>query len=56
MAGSSSSCSGVEYNLRCSLLGHTSDVRAICVTHTGGILTASRDNTARLWTPDPDSR
>lgn len=39
------------YKLRCNLLGHSKDVRAVAGTPEGHILTASRDNTARLWAP-----
>ncbi|CAL4144805.1 unnamed protein product, partial [Meganyctiphanes norvegica] len=38
------------YRLRCQLLGHTADVRALATTSKGQIITASRDTTARLWT------
>lgn len=40
-----------SYKLRSVLRGHELDVRAVCpaVFPEGGILTASRDRTARLW-------
>lgn len=42
-----------SYKLRSVLRGHELDVRAVCpaVFPEGGILTASRDRTARLWVP-----
>ena len=42
-----------KYKIRCSLLGHEQDVRAVCAAYfpTGGILSASRDLTARVWSP-----
>lgn len=50
MAQSEPACS--EYKLRCTILGHSSDVRAVAVTACDHLLTASRDNTAKLWAPD----
>lgn len=43
------------YKLRCNLFGHSKDVRAVATTAEGHVLTASRDITARLWSPLPDS-
>ena len=42
-----------SYKLRSVLRGHELDVRAVCpaVFPEGGIITASRDRTARLWIP-----
>ncbi|KAL7641525.1 UNVERIFIED_CONTAM: hypothetical protein RMT77_007396 [Armadillidium vulgare] len=45
-----------EYKLRCSLLGHSMDVRAIAVASNGDIVTASRDETAKLWQESPSNR
>ncbi|KAG0717763.1 Phospholipase A-2-activating protein [Chionoecetes opilio] len=39
------------YRLRCNLLGHSKDVRAVATSGEGLVVTASRDSTARLWTP-----
>ncbi|KAK8736396.1 hypothetical protein OTU49_004977 [Cherax quadricarinatus] len=39
------------YKFRCNLLGHSKDVRAVATTQEGLIVTASRDNTAKLWAP-----
>ena len=43
----------MSYKLSCVLRGHELDVRALCpaVFPEGGIITASRDRTARLWIP-----
>lgn len=43
----------MSYKLRSVLRGHELDVRAVCpaVFPEGGIITASRDRTARLWIP-----
>ena len=38
-----------EYKFSCSLVGHSSDVRAVAVTQEGDVVTASRDKTTRLW-------
>ncbi|XP_071552858.1 phospholipase A-2-activating protein isoform X1 [Panulirus ornatus] len=46
--------SGGVYRLRCNLLGHSKDVRAVATTGQGLILTASRDTTAKLWAPAAD--
>ncbi|XP_023235769.1 phospholipase A-2-activating protein-like isoform X2 [Centruroides sculpturatus] len=42
------------YKLRCTLLGHSDDVRAVAPAYypEGGIITGSRDRTIRLWTPN----
>ncbi|CAH8629884.1 unnamed protein product [Heterobilharzia americana] len=37
------------YKLRCTLSGHTSDVRAVCCPSDSKIVSASRDLTARTW-------
>lgn len=39
------------YKLRCNLLGHSKDVRAVATSQEGLVVTASRDATARLWAP-----
>ncbi|XP_017880052.1 phospholipase A-2-activating protein [Ceratina calcarata] len=39
------------YKLRTSLLGHSSDVRAIATFADGTIVSTSRDKTARVWKP-----
>ncbi|XP_015601161.1 phospholipase A-2-activating protein [Cephus cinctus] len=39
------------YKLSCILVGHTSDVRALATCKDGSIVSASRDNTARVWKP-----
>lgn len=39
------------YKLRCNLLGHSKDVRAVATSQDGLVVTASRDATARLWAP-----
>lgn len=46
----------MSYKLSCVLRGHELDVRALCpaVFPEGGIITASRDRTARLWVPCQD--
>ena len=43
----------MAYKLSCVLRGHELDVRAVCpaVFPEGGIITSSRDRTARLWAP-----
>ena len=42
------------YKLCTSLVGHDADVRAVCpaVCPEGAILTASRDQSCRLWIPE----
>ena len=55
MAGTSQQGSA-DYKLRCTLRGHTSDVRAVAVAPDGCVVTASRDFTARLWKPNGDNR
>lgn len=44
----------MPYKLRGTLIGHEADVRAVtpAVFPPGGILTASRDQSCRLWTPE----
>lgn len=46
----------MSYKLSSVLRGHELDVRAVCpaVFPEGGIITASRDRTARLWVPCGD--
>ena len=46
-----------SYKLRSVLRGHELDVRAVCpaVFPEGGIITASRDRTARLWIPSEEN-
>ncbi|ESP05233.1 hypothetical protein LOTGIDRAFT_227892 [Lottia gigantea] len=41
------------YKLRCNVVGHEKDVRAVCSTlyPENGILSGSRDVTARIWMP-----
>ena len=43
-----------QYKLRCTAIGHESDVRSVCVTNypEGAILSGSRDVTARIWVPN----
>lgn len=45
------------YRLRCSLLGHSMDVRAVAAAHhpEGAIVTGSRDRTTRIWLPNEGS-
>ena len=47
----------MPFKLRCIIRGHESDVRAVCpaVHPEGGILTASRDQTCRLWVPTEEA-
>lgn len=40
------------YKLSCVLLGHSSDVRSVAVTHEGYIVTGSRDKSAKIWKPN----
>ncbi|KAF0312844.1 Phospholipase A-2-activating protein [Amphibalanus amphitrite] len=44
------------YKFRAALVGHASDVRAVAagICPQGSIITCSRDETARIWTPDSD--
>lgn len=42
-----------QYKLNCVLVGHTLDVRALSSFADGTVVSASRDKTARVWTPDP---
>ena len=44
----------MHYKLRCTLVGHEADVRAVApaLFPVGGVLTASRDQSARLWIPE----
>ena len=44
----------LEYRLHCTLRGHSADVRAVAAAPGGGVLTTSRDKTARLWMPQPE--
>uniref|UniRef100_A0A0P4WEV7 Phospholipase A-2-activating protein n=1 Tax=Scylla olivacea TaxID=85551 RepID=A0A0P4WEV7_SCYOL len=46
---------GSGYKLRCNLLGHSKDVRAVATSREGLVVTASRDATARLWVPQATS-
>lgn len=45
------------YRLRCSLVGHSMDVRAVAAAHfpDGAIVTGSRDRTTRIWIPNEGS-
>lgn len=46
---------GDFYKLRCSLLGHSKDVRCVSTGDFAGeecIVTGSRDKTAKLWCPE----
>lgn len=40
------------FKLSCTLLGHSNDVRAVAVTSDNGIVSASRDKTAKYWLPN----
>jgi len=42
-----------RYKIRCSVIGHEKDVRAVTPSlfPDGGIISTSRDVTARLWIP-----
>ena len=42
------------YKLRCNIHGHEKDVRAVApsIIPDGGIVSGSRDMSARIWTPD----
>ncbi|ELT98127.1 hypothetical protein CAPTEDRAFT_160241 [Capitella teleta] len=44
------------YKLRCSLVGHEKDVRSVypAIKPDNGILSGSRDVTARIWMPNPE--
>ncbi|KAF7992497.1 hypothetical protein HCN44_004841 [Aphidius gifuensis] len=44
------------YKLCCALLGHSEDVRAVARFDDGTIVSASRDKTARVWTPCRDGK
>lgn len=37
------------YQLSCQMLGHSGDVRGICLLPGGKLVTASRDKTVRVW-------
>ncbi|KAI3428691.1 hypothetical protein D9Q98_007514 [Chlorella vulgaris] len=39
-----------DFQLRAELRGHLEDVRSLCITPDGSILTGSRDTTIKLWT------
>lgn len=43
-----------DYKLRCTVIGHEKDVRAVCVALNpeGGFISGSRDVTARIWMPN----
>lgn len=46
------SMANISYRLRCQLYGHESDVRSVStITEYDGILSGSRDKTARIWRP-----
>ena len=53
---STSQQDSINYKLRCTLRGHTSDVRAVTVAPDGSVITASRDFTARLWKQSTEKR
>lgn len=41
-----------SYRLRCQLYGHEADVRSVsAITEYDGIVSGSRDKTARIWRP-----
>jgi len=41
-----------SYRLRCQLYGHEADVRSVStITEYDGIVSGSRDKTARIWRP-----
>ena len=41
-----------SYRLRCQLYGHEQDVRSVStITEYDGIVSGSRDKTARIWRP-----
>jgi len=43
---------GTSYRLRCQLYGHEADVRSVStITEYDGIVSGSRDKTARIWRP-----
>ncbi|XP_076340868.1 phospholipase A2 activator protein [Tachypleus tridentatus] len=44
----------LHFKLRFSLVGHSSDVRAVAASYypEGSVVTGSRDRTTRLWTPN----
>jgi hypothetical protein len=37
------------YKLSCQMLGHSGDVRGVCVTEAGKLVTVSRDQTVKIW-------
>lgn len=43
-----------SYKLRCNVVGHEKDVRALAPTifPPSGFVSGSRDITARIWTPN----
>ncbi|XP_063216584.1 phospholipase A-2-activating protein [Bacillus rossius redtenbacheri] len=43
------------YKLSCILYGHKSDVRSVCTSATGCIVSGSRDKSAKFWTPNEAS-
>lgn len=46
------SMANTQYRLRCQLYGHESDVRSVsAITEYDGIVSGSRDKTARIWRP-----
>lgn len=47
----------MHYKLSAVLRGHELDIRAVCPANfpVGGILSASRDRTTRLWVPEQES-
>lgn len=44
-----------NYKLCCELLGHSLDVRSVCRGPEGGIISGSRDKTAKIWNFDGHS-
>jgi WD40 repeat protein len=41
-----------SYRLRCQLHGHEADVRSVsAITEYDGLVSGSRDRTARIWRP-----
>ena len=48
---------GDIWKLRCELVGHEQDIRSICTTTDGSIVTCSRDKSVRKWSKvSPDDR
>ncbi|XP_049781944.1 phospholipase A-2-activating protein [Schistocerca cancellata] len=45
-----------KFELSYTISGHKADVRAICTTSSGNLITASRDCTAKLWECDQTRR